>query len=195
MSVTMRSHSLLTLFTVEAPITVHVRVYVSNLEKYNTMQFFFLCMNIEIKKTMMLFLELPSLTMTLSWIFGGKCWHGCITDEFLIGNGRLYYNENVIFYQENLFMFYNVQTTDCKRINSWVWCYCNAWLRIVTHTNFGESMSLQMNWLSLRNNRLNFKTSGKLPHHSRRIYEYTSVLIRKNRRNLNNSPTCWSWQH
>jgi hypothetical protein len=41
MSVTMRSHSLLTLFTVEAPITVHVRVYVSNLEKYNTMQFLF----------------------------------------------------------------------------------------------------------------------------------------------------------
>ena len=41
MFVTMRSHSLLTLLMVEALITVHVGVYVSNSEKYNTIQFLF----------------------------------------------------------------------------------------------------------------------------------------------------------
>ena len=41
MFVTMWSHSLLSLFTVESPITVHVGVDVSNLEKYNTMQFLY----------------------------------------------------------------------------------------------------------------------------------------------------------
>ena len=41
-----------------------------------------------------------------------------IADEFLIGNRHLHYNENVIFYQEVLFMLCNVQTTYCKRINS-----------------------------------------------------------------------------
>ena len=50
-----------------------------------------------------------------------------------------------------------------------------------------------MNWLSLRNNQLNFKTLGKFTDHSRGIYKNMPQINRESSKDHNNV-TSWTWK-